>query len=993
MKLSEIIKDCNDLLPASVLDNLATDPDILSVTSDSRKVTPGTLFIAVQGEKADGHDYMTQAVKNGASAIIAQKNPDKLENTIIVDNTRSLMGPVASSFYGNPSGQLVVTGVTGTNGKTTITWLLEHIFNACGFNTGVIGTINIRYNNLSIDNGMTTPDAIDLQQTLHQMQAADVTHVIMEVSSHGLSLNRVDGCSFDTGIFTNLTQDHLDFHKDMDEYFAAKKRLFTDFLGPASAKKGKAVLNMDDPRGQELFDTLGYKCIGISTSRQEDIFASQTMDTIQGLSGTINLPQTSFTLSSPLTGRFNLENILCAAGAAHALKIQSKLIKQGLESCMSVPGRLEKVENTIDRHIFVDYAHTPDALESILTTLEQRAPKRLITVFGCGGDRDSSKRPLMGEIAARLSDISIVTSDNPRTENPDAIIKDILKGMQDYEQISEQDLTNTPFKKGYLVETEREQALETAVRLSKPGDIIVAAGKGHETYQITNNGTIHFDDREVLRSAAENFAALFTPIGWSMEDLTNALETQPVTFSRKTDHFFDTINTDSRIIGENELFLALEGENFDGHDFIPSLIEKGIKGFVVRKNFSQELEKFTNQEISESDIIVFETGNTLSALGQLARYQRERADVKVVAITGSSGKTTTRKITQQIFQTYFHTHSTLKNFNNEIGVPQTLLALSKSHEWAIIEMGMNHAGEIERLSKIARPDIAVITNTAGVHLEGLGTVENVAKAKAEIFKDVKKDSTAILFAKDQNLSILAKAASKCKNIDKTIFFGTNCDTNIHGEIIEADQNRTRFTVFDQNKKFEVSINSPARFMVDNCLAAIGAASIAGIDIMSIQKGIQSFTPESGRMNIYSLAEGIELIDDAYNANPASVASAIETLSQLSRNTTGIAVLGDMLELGTQAEQLHYKVGQQAYKAGINKLYLFGEMSASTRQGAVDSGFAEKDILHSTKEKIIQDLLKTIKKGTWVLVKGSRGMAMESIIQDLKNNITNTLSGD
>ncbi len=987
MKLSELIKNC-PLVSSRTLDaGEANNPDITSIASDSRDVKPGGLFIAVNGFSADGHDYIEQAIEKGAVAVIAERNPDNLDHIILVESSRLSMACIASNFYGNPSNDMTLVGITGTNGKTTTTWLLESIFNACGFSTGVIGTVNIRFNDQIFDTPVTTPDSIDLQKTLHDMKTAGVTHVIMEVSSHGLELNRVDFCNFDAGIFTNLTQDHLDFHKDMDMYFESKKRLFTQFLGPNSRKNAPAVLNIDDPKGQILSDELGYKTICISTKQATTVFAENIKDDIHGLSGIVHLPGDSFHLTSSLIGTFNLENILCAAGAASALHIKSEQIKKGLENCKSIPGRLEKIETPIDRFMFVDYAHTPDALKSILTHLKQRAPKRIITVFGCGGDRDRSKRPLMGDIACCYSDIAIITSDNSRSEDPLSIINDILKGVKKCHQLSYNGILKDPFAKGYLVEADRKKALKKAVFISKPGDIIIAAGKGHETYQITNNGTIHFDDKEEIITAVNAFVDQFTPIPWTINDLSGALDCNPVFAAGKNEGPFTGISTDSRNISTTQVFLALKGESFDGHEFIKDLIQTGIKGFIVEPHFLATLEKDTVDKITQEGIVIFETENTLTALGRLGQFQRLRADVKVVAITGSSGKTTTRKITEEIFKTQFHTHATIGNFNNEIGLPLTLLNLSKAHEWAIVEMGMNHPGEISRLSQIALPDIAMVINTAGVHLEGLGSVENVAKAKAEIFDGMKNGSTAILWSDDPRRTILESKVTENSHITSLLFFGSHPENHVHALDIKTRDGATEFRLRFDSQEDTFYINSPARFMVNNCMAAICAAMTAGIGKKGLKKGIQSFFPVSGRMNIYSLSASVHIIDDTYNANPASVTQALNTLKAVSKGQNSIAILGDMLELGKTSGDLHRQIGQKAAQSGISKLFIFGEQVKHIKKGAIEKGFSEDHIFHGGKKEIAQKALQGINTETWILVKGSRGMAMEHVISELKQMLT------
>ncbi|WP_457553740.1 UDP-N-acetylmuramoyl-L-alanyl-D-glutamate--2,6-diaminopimelate ligase [Desulfobacula sp.] len=976
MKLSDLFKDCS-------LTDITHDFEISSIASNSRDIMPGGLFIAVKGLISDGHDYIEQAFENGAIAAIAQSNPKNINNVILVENSRLSMACIAANFYGNPSKDLILVGITGTNGKTTTSWLLESIFNACKFSTGVIGTVNIRYKDQTFDNPITTPDSIELQKTLYKMKKAGVTHVIMEVSSHGIDLSRVDHCRFDLGVFTNLSQDHLDYHEGMTDYFNCKKRFFTQILGLNKKKNPTAVLNIDDPKGHLLLNTLIYKTIAVSTQKRTDIFSQEVTQDIHGLSGTLCLADASFNFESQLTGTFNLENILCAAGAAQALNINPAQIKQGIENCRMIPGRLEKIDTPIDRFLFVDYAHTPDALESILVTLNQIAPKRIITVFGCGGDRDRKKRPLMGQIACKNSHIAIVSSDNPRTEHPDAIINDIIKGIDNFPRLSENDLLSNPFKKGYLVEVDRKKALKKAVFISKPGDIIVAAGKGHETYQITNKGTIHLDDKEELITAAHEFSNQFKPIAWKPKDLSKALNQDPVFCTIGTDHTFTGISTDSRTIEKTQIFVALKGENFDGHAFIKNLINKGIKGLITQKGFIDGLDESTKKELMGKSLIIFETRNTLTALGKLARYQRLRSKVKLLAITGSSGKTTTRKMIEEIFKTQFHTHATIGNFNNEIGLPLTLLNLSKAHEWAIVEMGMNHPEEISRLSQIALPDIAMVINTANVHLEGLGSVDNVAKAKAEIFDGIRENGTAILFSNDPKLTILEAKAREKKAIKTLLFFGSREGSDVRSADIETLEASTQFTARLKDHKMAISINSPAPFMVDNSLAAICAARSAGISYRSIQKGIKAFTPVSGRMDIYKLSDSVHVIDDTYNANPASLSQALETLHMVSKGKNSIAVLGDMLELGDESDLLHRQIGQKVALLEICKLFVFGTQVEHMIEGAIENGFSPDNIFHGTKDQITQKILGNIDTNTWILVKGSRGMAMETVITGLE----------
>ncbi len=499
MKLSYLMKEIlvpwdRRILPDS---DPGIDPEITSIHSRAQDVKPGGLFIAIKGFAKDGHDYIDTAFKNGAAAVVAQKADRNNTNIIQVKNSRKAMAGIADRFYMNPTGKLTLTGVTGTNGKTTTTWILESILKAAGHNPGVIGTINIRYNGIIHDNPVTTPESIDLQKIFFDMVNAGITHVIMEVSSHALDLNRVDNCYFDVGVFTNFTQDHLDYHKTMEKYWKCKKNFFTKLLNSANPKGiPTAVLNIDDEKVKRLAKVLDKKNINVlkaGISPDADLKCRHIKEHIQGIEAALLNNGTRMDIKSSLIGAFNLENIICAAGAAICLGIPFENIQKGISQCKNIPGRLEKIENKKERFIFVDYAHTPDALESILKTLKPLKTgkeSKLITLFGCGGDRDPMKRGTMGKIACALSDLIIVTSDNPRSEEPDKIIQDILTGIK---------INGT--RKKLVVEPDREKALKSAVKLSNPGDIILAAGKGHETYQILKHGRIDFDDRKILKEA------------------------------------------------------------------------------------------------------------------------------------------------------------------------------------------------------------------------------------------------------------------------------------------------------------------------------------------------------------------------------------------------------------------------------------------------------------------------------------------------------------
>lgn len=475
------------LIPEAKL--LGDDVDISGIEHDSRKVTAKNLFVCMEGAHVDGHNFIGQATNNGAVAVLSTRQnftPPENISAIIVPDMLNALAVIVPYFYDYPARAMRVIGVTGTNGKTTTTYLLREIFSAASFNVGLIGTIQILIGEAAYPVQNTTPNVIDLQHILADMRQRNIQVVIMEVSSHALAEHRVAGVEFDTAIFTNLTQDHLDFHGTMKNYLRAKTRLF-DMVSRRGHKQNKtAVINADDAASGEVLkhcscDKILYGLDSATNLRgaELDMRADGMKFKIRGGFGVMNL-------GLHVTGLFNVYNVLAAVGAALAENIRPDVIRQALENFKSVPGRFERIFSSAPFEVIVDYAHTPDGVKNVLETARQIVRGKVITVFGCGGDRDHSKRPIMGKLAAELSDIVIATSDNPRTEDPEKILDDIERGIGDkkHERIAD-----------------RRAAIVRAIELAESGDVVLILGKGHETYQLLNTGRIHFDDREVAREA------------------------------------------------------------------------------------------------------------------------------------------------------------------------------------------------------------------------------------------------------------------------------------------------------------------------------------------------------------------------------------------------------------------------------------------------------------------------------------------------------------
>ncbi|WP_298438651.1 UDP-N-acetylmuramoyl-L-alanyl-D-glutamate--2,6-diaminopimelate ligase [Geobacter sp.] len=494
---------------ARVIGPSATDGDLTreieGLCYDSRQVGSGGLFFALRGVAIDGHDFIGAARERGAVAVVLEdpKRAPAGMTWLQVDDARLAMSRAAAAFYGNPTDGIPVVGITGTNGKTTTTYLMEAIMGRAGMPAAVLGTVSYRFGSRVIPAPHTTPESVDLQRIIREFADLGARGVVMEVSSHALEQHRVDGCRFDVGVFSNLTRDHLDYHLDMESYFASKARLFTELLAADAVKPRRAaVINIDDPYGVRLAASAVAPVISYGLSAAAAVRAVDVGFTVDGIAGTLVTPEGTQPFRSQLLGRFNLYNILAAVAAGVALDIPLADIVAALGGSVSVPGRLERVENDRKVTVLVDYAHTGDALENVLATVSEFARGRIITVFGCGGDRDRGKRPVMGEIAGRYSDLTIVTSDNPRTEEPGAIIAEVLAGLRGagVREFAPEEL-GTAGEKGFTSLVSRRDAIRLAIRAARPGDIVLLAGKGHEDYQIIGTVKHHFDDREEAAAA------------------------------------------------------------------------------------------------------------------------------------------------------------------------------------------------------------------------------------------------------------------------------------------------------------------------------------------------------------------------------------------------------------------------------------------------------------------------------------------------------------
>jgi murE/murF fusion protein len=934
--------------------------EIRAVREDSRRIEPGDVFVAVRGLRADGHDFAADAVSRGAAALVVERELPLPVPQVIVASAGRALGVLVGRTLGAPAQKLTLIGLTGTNGKTTTSYLLEAILTAAGARPGVIGTVSYRWGTTTIEAPYTTPTPDALHGALAEMVAAGCSHAVMEVTSAALLMDRVAGLDFAVGGFTNLTQDHLDLHGSMEAYRDAKRRLFADYLAPT----GVAVVNVDDVEGPGMGAAApaGTRVLRVSAvvegptpdQRDAEIKVVACESTVAGIRARIRTPRGELELAArPLLGQYNVANLALAVGIGEALGLEHEVIARGVASLAGVPGRVERVANDADLDIVVDYAHTPDALENVLATLRPLARRRLICVFGCGGDRDPTKRPKMGAAVARLADLAVVTSDNPRTEDPRSIIDMILPAVP------------TPF----YVDVDRRTAIRAAIAEAVPGDIVLIAGKGHEDYQILGTTKIHFDDREEAAAAAA-----LRP-RWSAADVAHAVDG-----TKNGETTFSRVVIDGRQAAPGDLYVAIRGESHDGHAFAAQAIAAGARGVLVERGRAPET----------GGAVAIEVGDTRTALGLLARDHRRRwgGDGRcLVAVTGSAGKTTTKDLTRAALAAAGPTHAAIGSLNNETGMPLTLLALKPFHRYAVIEMGMRGLGQIQYLTELAEPDVAVVVNAGTAHIELLGSTDAIAQAKGEIYIGLRDQGTAVLPADDERL---ARWAQRHAPRARVMTFGDAAGADVRlvafracaldqwgGQGLGAD-----LTIEALGQMRALRLPLIGRHSAIDATCALAAALAAGVELDTALAGLARARPPAMRGEVATIG-GRHVIIDCYNANPASMAAALRTLAELAEGSRsrGVAVVGDMLELGDHAEVEHRAIGALAGSLGLPVVAL-GEwkdvVARATGQPAL--AWTTDDPAQAARQA-----LATTEPGDWILVKASRGMRLERVVDAMRED--------
>ncbi len=920
------------------------DPSVAvgAVRSDSRAVELGDVYVAVRGIRADGHAFVAAAIERGAAAVVVEHPLEVAIPQVIVADGAAALGILIGRALGDPAQAMTLVGITGTNGKTTTTYLVEAILAAAGARPGVIGTVEYRWHGR--DGGpattreapFTTPTPQVLHETLATMRDAGCTHVVMEVSSAALAMERLAGVRFAVAAFSNLTQDHLDVHGSMAAYRDAKRRLFEHHL----ASTGSAVVNIDDPESEGMAAAARGQILRVSASGSPaDIRVTEQHSTVRGITARIATPRGPLDVASgPLIGHYNVANLALAVGIAEALGVPHEAIARGIAALAGVPGRVERVPNAADLDIFVDYAHTPDALRNVLTALRPLTRRRLICVFGAGGDRDPGKRPKMGAEVAALADLAVITSDNPRTEDPRAILDQILVGVP----------------RPYAVDVDRARAIRAAISEALPGDVVVIAGKGHEDYQILGTTKHHFDDREQAKAAVgqrehRTLAETARDAGGVIHGVIHGV------LQDAADTPIHRVVIDSRIAAPGDLYVAIRGDHHDGHGFAGAAVAAGASGVLVDHPIAVDAPAIT-------------VADTRLAIGALAHAHRRRWRGSLVAITGSAGKTTTKELTRAALALAGPVHAADGSLNNETGVPLTLLGLRAFHDHGVIEMGMRGAGQIEYLTRIAEPDVAVVVNAGTAHIELLGSTDAIAQAKAEIWLGLRDGGTIVRPADDPRLEALAR---RHRPSARHITFGEpGADVALAGYQPTDAGGELALDVFGHRHALVLGL--VGRHAALDACAALAAALAAGATIEQALGGLAHARPATMRGELVGVV-GRTVIVDCYNANPASMAAALRTLAERahSHDRAAIAVVGDMLELGSHAPAAHRSIGELARELGIAVIAL-GELGRTIAAAAAGEHVA-------TPAEAAARALELSQPGDWILLKASRGMRLERVL--------------
>ena len=942
------------MLLKKIIKNLPIDIkkiDIKGLSLDSRKVKKNYLFFAVKGIDSNGEEYILSAINNGAGAIVCDLNC-KIKNKKIpiikVKNIKKIITDACRTFYKIKPKNIIA--VTGTNGKSSVAEFYRQILIAQKIPVASLGTLGIKINRNTIKTNLTTLDIISLHRELAKIKMLGIDNVILEASSHGLEQGRLDGINFKTAIFTNFSQDHLDYHKNMKNYLNAKLILFNKLL----EKKKYIITDNEIPEFLKLKKIAKKNNLNLCTIGKKN--SSIQFKSIKNNNNFQNIifrhNKKNYTVKIPLIGLFQIKNLFMSILAA---KLSGLNIKNSLyvaKNIKEVNGRLQLIKTTPNQtKIFIDYAHTPNALEATLKTLKDHYKVRPDVIFGCGGERDKKKRYKMANVSERHARKIFITDDNPRNENPKLIRKMIISGFSKKLAVKEIPL--------------RSKAIEDAVIKSEPNSVILIAGKGHETTQTYGKKIINISDKEIVKNINEK------KLKFSKKNYNKVLNAEIINkLTKRNKVRFEGVSINSKQIKKNNLFIAIKGKRHDGHFFVKEALRNKANYCVVQKNINQ---------LDKKKLI--KSSSTNKFLNNLAVLKRYHSNSKVIAITGSSGKTTLKTLLGKILGEYGKTYFSQKSYNNYIGVPLSLCNLENDHKYSVFEIGMSNAGEIRRLSNLVKPNIAIITNIGEAHIENFKNLNAIAKTKSEIIENINKDGYLILNREDKYFNYLSKIAKKRKI--NVLSFGKSSKSNaklVKNEVYE-NYNHLHFRVL--NKNIYLKIKNVNLLTISNILFTLLALHVLDLDSTNIINFSNYFQSIEGRGKTHFISrykKKFQLIDESYNANPSSVKNAINNFTNIKKkHKNKFLLLGDMLELGKNSDKYHKNLAHVINRSDIDKLFVYGKNAFKIYQKTYKS--KQGNILQNLNDfdEIFSDI---INKGDYLMIKGSNATGLNRLSKSI-----------
>ncbi|MDC1033242.1 UDP-N-acetylmuramoyl-L-alanyl-D-glutamate--2,6-diaminopimelate ligase [Candidatus Pelagibacter sp.] len=921
------------------------------ITFDSSKVKKDNIFFAIKGNKFDGNNFTDEAIKKGAKVIISEKNIE-LKNINVIflkdKNPRKLLAQISFKFLKKNIKKLIA--VTGTNGKSSVADFYYQILNLNKKKVASIGTIGVQSKNKKEEIKNTTLNPIELSEIINNLTLKKINHIIMEASSHGLKQNRLDGLLFDIGIFTNLSQDHLDYHKNFKEYLNAKLYLFKYLI----KKKGSLIVDPTIPQFNEIKKIAKSKNLRLLTIFENysdlKLVSHKYKNEYQILK--IKYQSQIFKVKLNLIGKIQVKNLFMAILASIKSNLSIKNIMDKISKLQPAEGRLEKIGILKNNSkVILDYAHTPDALKTVLINVKEQFPSSKISlVFGCGGDRDKDKRSKMGKIASKYADKIYLTDDNPRNENPQKIRNEIKKGI----------------KNNYIQEiSKRKKAIFQSINNLYSGDIVIIAGKGHEKTQNYKGKNFFLSDRnEILKSISIKNRSLFKDIR------LNIIQEKTKTLPRNIN--FDKACINSKEIKKNDIFFAIKGKKNDGNKFLKE-VEKKQSSIVIVNRINKNLP--LSKQVKVKD--------TLKFLTNCASFYRNVIETNIISITGSCGKTTLKEMLGKVMQKITKTSFSPKSYNNKYGVPLSLFNTNQDDKFGVFEVGMDKKGEIDYLTKILRPDLGIITNISYAHSKNFKNIKGIAQAKSEMIDNIKSDGTLILNADDYFYKFHKKKAMK-RNLN-IISFGIK-DKSSNTKLTKITKIKKKFKIsFKLGNKAEFFYsNSNSKTYIQNLLASITVLNIF-FDIKEIPKNIfLDFKLPEGRGDISKLRlknKMINFVDESYNSNPLSLKTALTNYANInSKNRKKHVLLGDMLELGSHSLAQHRKIISVINKLNIDKVHVIGKDMKKTYVGVKIN---KKGLILNQISEINDLINKRLSNNDYLMIKGSNSTGLYKFSQILK----------